>query len=63
MVNEFSALPTDVRKVYDFPVAVVLTWGYAPKLGRSPEEFRSGLAGEAEPHRTSGGRAANENRK
>jgi hypothetical protein len=25
-----SAPPPDVRKVYDFTLAVVLTWGYAP---------------------------------
>ncbi len=54
-----TAPPPDVRKVCDFPFAVVLTWGYAP-LGRSPEKTCLGLAGEAEPHRTSGGRAENE---
>jgi hypothetical protein len=60
MISGVSAPPPDVRKVYDFPVAVVLTWGYAPKLGRSPEKICLGLAGEAEPHRTSGGRAESE---
>jgi hypothetical protein len=48
------ALPSDVRKVYDFPFSFQLVlWGYAPEpLRRSLTENVTGLGrkGEAFPH-------------
>jgi len=33
----FAALPPDVRKVYDLPIAPYDSGGYAPKLGVAQE--------------------------
>ena len=46
------ALPSDVRKVYDFPVSFQLVlWGYAPLLLRpSLKENVTCRKGEAFPH-------------
>jgi len=61
----FSALPSDVRKVYDLPAMLLYHLGYAPTLGRSPEPLAtgSGGGGAATAHQRQGRNRQNWNRR